>query len=234
MLAMPVSAFLIGVSLPSMKDIKHLIIKDIMLEWKQKYTINGILLYIVSTIFLCSLAFEGLLEPRTWNALFWVVLMFAAVNAISKSFIQESSGRQVYYYSLARPQSVILAKIIYNILLMMALSILFFLVFTLFLGNFVQNKGLFFLSVIIGSMGLAALFTMISAIASRTSNNFALMAILGFPIILPLLLLLMKISRTALQSDSWTGTGGLIGAMCGINLIIILLSYLLFPYLWRD
>ena len=99
-----------------MKAIQHLILKDILLEWKQKYAINGILLYIVSTIFLCSLAFEGLLEPKTWNALFWVVLLFAAVNAISKSFVQESLGRQVYYYSVSKPQDIILAKIIYNIL----------------------------------------------------------------------------------------------------------------------
>ncbi len=217
-----------------MKIVQHLVKKDILLEWKQKYAINGILLYIVSTIFLCSLAFEGLLEPRTWNALFWVVLLFAAVNAISKSFVQESPGRQIYYYSLARPQDIILAKIIYNILLMIVLSILFFVIFTLFLGNFVSNPGLFFLSFLIGSAGLASLFTMISAIASRTSNNFSLMAILGFPIILPLLLLLIKISRIALNTSGWEGTGGLIFAMAGINVVIIVLSYLLFPYLWRD
>ncbi|MCX6271348.1 MAG: heme exporter protein CcmB [Bacteroidetes bacterium] len=217
-----------------MKAIRHLILKDILLEWKQKYAINGILLYIISTIFLCSLAFEGLLEPNTWNALFWVVLLFAAVNAISKSFVQENPGRQVYYYSVARPQDIILAKIVYNILLMCVLSILFYIIFTLFLGNFVQNQVLFFLCFFIGSIGLASLFTMISAIASRTSNNFALMAILGFPIILPLLLLLIKISKTAIQQASWQGTGGLIVAMTGINLIIIVLSYLLFPYLWRE
>ncbi len=205
-----------------------------MLEWKQKYAINGILLYIISTIFLCSLAFEGLLEPRTWNALFWVVLLFAAVNAISKSFVQESPGRQIYYYSMADPQSIILAKIIYNILLMIVLSILFFIVFSIFLGNAVQNQFLFFITYLLGGMGLASLFTMISAIASRTSNNFSLMAILGFPIILPLLLILIKTSKKAIMSTGWESSGGLILSMIGINIIIIILSYLLFPYLWRD
>lgn len=217
-----------------MEEIKHLIVKDVMLEWKQKYAINGILLYIVSTIFLCSLAFEGLLEPRTWNALFWVVLLFAAVNAISKSFVQESPGRQLYYYSVAKPQSIIMAKILYNMLLMVVLSFLFFIVFSLFLGNFVQNQVLFFLAFILGGAGLASLFTMISAIASRTSNNFSLMAILGFPIILPLLLILIKISKYAITSPSWEGTAGLIFSMLGINVIIVILAYLLFPYLWRD
>ncbi len=217
-----------------LKEIRYLILKDMMLEWKQKYAINGILLYILSTIFLCSLAFEGLLEPDTWNALFWVVLLFAAVNAVSKSFVQEAPGRQLYYYSLARPEAVILAKIIYNVLMMLLLSLLFHIIFTLFLGNFVKNPLLFFLAVVTGSMGLAALFTMISAIASRTNNNSALMAILGFPVILPLLLLLIKTSRAAIHHMSWEGSGLWLLSLGGIIIIIITLSTLLFPYLWRE
>jgi len=125
------------------QEIKTLLIKDIRLELKQKYALNGILLYIVSTIFLCYQAFENKLEPAGWNALYWVILLFAAVNAISKSFVQENTGRQLYYYSLASPQGIILAKILYNMLLMMALSILFFFIYILFLGSFIVNYGLF-------------------------------------------------------------------------------------------
>ena len=215
-------------------EIKQLVIKDIRLEMKQKYAINGILLYIVSTIFLCSLAFERIVMPVTWNALFWVILLFAAVNAVSKSFIQESPGRQLYYYSLASAQAIILAKMIYNVLLMIVLSILFFAIFTLFLGNYIENQGLFFTTMLLGGIGFAALFTMVSAIASRTNNNFALMAVLGFQIILPLLVLLIKVSKTALTDTGWNSVAPSLVALLGLNLIIIVLSGLLFPYLWRD
>lgn len=216
------------------KEIQVLFLKDIRLELKQKYALNGILLYVVSTIFLCYLAFENKLEPASWNALFWVILLFAAVNAISKSFVQESTGRQLYYYSLASPQGLILAKILYNILLMIVLSIIFFAIFILFLGSFIVNYGLFLLTFILGSIGFASLFTMISAIASRTSNNFSLMAILGFPIILPLLLIVIKASRYALTTGGWEQGLQQLIALAGINIIIIVLSFLLFPYLWRD
>ncbi len=215
-------------------EIKHLVIKDIRLELKQKYAINGILLYIVSTIFLCSLAFERIVMPVTWNALFWVILLFAAVNAVSKSFIQESQGRQLYYYSLASAHAIILAKMIYNILMMIVLSVLFFGVFILFLGNYIENQALFFTTMLLGGIGFAALFTMVSAIASRTNNNFALMAVLGFPIILPLLVLLIKVSKSALLDSGWSGALPSLAALSGLNIIIIVLSGLLFPYLWRD
>jgi heme exporter protein B len=216
------------------KEVGTLLLKDIRLELKQKYALNGILLYIVSTIFLCHLAFDNKLEPQALNALFWVILLFAAVNAISKSFVQENAGRQLYYYSLASPQGIILAKTIYNMLLMTALSVLFFVAFSLFMGSFVVNYGLFALSFFLGSLGFASLFTMISAIASRTSNNFSLMAILGFPIILPLLMLVIKVSRYALFDNGWAQVIPQVLALGAINVIIVVLSFLLFPYLWRD
>lgn len=217
-----------------LKEIKILVIKDIRLEYRQKYAINSIFLYIISTLFLCSLAFGGIIEPVTWNALFWVILLFAAVNAISKSFTQESQGRHGYYYTMAGAPAIILAKLIYNNLLMLVLSLLFILVFTLFLGNFVENPVLFYTCILLGSSGFASLFTMVSAIASRTNNNFALTAVLGFPIIVPLLVLLIKVSKQSLTLQTGIAVWPGLLALAGLNLIIILLSGLLFPYLWRD
>jgi heme exporter protein B len=76
--------------------------------------------------------------------------------------------------------------------------------------------------------------TMVAAIASRASQNFSLMAILSFPIVLPLLATLMKISGMAMQSMEWTGLGGFILILLTIDVAVIMLAYLLFPYLWRD
>ena len=98
-------------------QIKFLLKKEILLEWRSKYALNGILLYVISTVFVCYLSFKTT-PPLVWNALFWIILLFAAVNAIAKSFMQESKGRLLYYYQIACPQAIILAKIIYNILLM--------------------------------------------------------------------------------------------------------------------
>jgi heme exporter protein B len=51
-------------------EIKHLIGKEIRLELKQKYVLNGILLYLISTIFVTYLAFERIVDSDTWNSLF--------------------------------------------------------------------------------------------------------------------------------------------------------------------
>jgi heme exporter protein B len=224
----------ISESLMLYTEIKYLIGKEIKLELKQKYVLNGILLYLVSTIFVTYLAFDRIIDTDTWNSLFWIILLFVAVNGISKSFIQESPARHLYYYTIASPQAVLLSKVIYNLLLMTILSVLSFVVFLLLMGNLVVNIPLFLTTLILGSLGLASILTMVAAIASRASNNFSLMAILSFPIVLPLLGTLMKVSKSALSAAQWSGNYGFIIILLTINVAVIILAYLLFPYLWRD
>ncbi len=216
------------------RELTHLFLKEIRLELKQRYVLNGILLYLVSTVFVTYLAFTGSITSETWNSLFWIILLFVAVNGISKSFVQESPARHLYYYTIASPEAVILSKILYNLLLMTILSVLSLFFFVLLMGNMIQNPALFLTALILGSLGLSSVLTMIAAIASRASNNFSLMAILSFPIVLPLLMTLMKVSGSALTSGSWNGAFPLIVILLIINIAVILLAFLLFPYLWRD
>ena len=77
------------------KEIRALILKDIRLEWRQRYSFSGILLYLAATIFLVYISFIEI-EPNTWITLFWIILLFTAVSAVAKSFMQESRGRMLY------------------------------------------------------------------------------------------------------------------------------------------
>src|SRR5690606_4438983 len=213
-------------------QVKQLIYKEIVLEWRSKYAINGILLYVVSTIFLCYLSFKEV-DPITWNTLFWIILLFAAINAISKSFVQESRGRQLYYYTLASPKAIILAKIIYNVLLMLLLGTSAILVYTVVFKNPVGDPLFYFLAVLIGSVSFSSVFTMISAISSRAGNNGALMAVLSFPVIIPLLILLIKFSKNAMDGLDRSVSMDEIGVLAAINVIVVTVSLLLFPFVWR-
>jgi len=215
------------------KQINYLIAKEIKLELRNKYALGGILLYVISTIFVSYLCFKQIVTPATWNALFWIILLFASLNAVAKSFITETKGKLLYIYSLVSPQAVIISKIIYNSLLLLVLSGLCLVVYCLFIGNKIQDMPLFLLTLTMGSFGFSSLLTMVSAIASKSGNNFTLMAILSFPIILPLLMVLIKLSKNALDGLEKWDVQYLLILLC-INMIIIALSYLLFRYLWRD
>ncbi len=216
------------------QELKALLIKEIKLEFRHKYALNGIVLYVISTVFVSYLSFKQIIDPATWNALFWIILLFASINAISKSFMQDSKGLLLYYYTLTDPQTFILSKIIYNALLMLFISLICYGCYSLFIGNLVLNQLLFISSFVIGSVGISSVLTLISGIASKTNNNFSLIAVLSFPIMMPLLLTLMKVSRYAVDGIALSVTYKYLLVLGLLDLIVLLLSYILFPYLWRD
>ena len=215
------------------QQIKFLILKEMKMELRNKYALGGILLYVVSTVFISYLSFKQIINAPTWNALFWIILLFASVNGVAKSFIGETKGRLLYMYTLASPQAIIISKIIYNSLLLLVISGLCLFVYSVFVGDLVQDMPLFLLTLLLGSFGFSSLLTMVSAIASKTSNNFTLMAILSFPIMMPLLMVLLKLSKNAIDGLERWDTNYLL-VLLFINVIIAALSYLLFRYLWRD
>lgn len=219
----------------------YLFKKEILLEWRSKYAFNGVLLYIVSTVFICYISLK--ITPGfsgsngysvVWNVLFWIIILFASVNAIAKSFMQESKSRLLYYYTIASPQAIILSKTLYNILLMALLSTLALVVYLVFFPNTLGDPLLYFLAVLLGSLSFSTIFTMISAIASKAGNNGTLMSILSFPVIIPVILVLIRLSKEAMDGLDRSQAYGNIGVLCAINAIVIATSLLLFPYLWRD
>lgn len=220
-----------------MQELKALIEKEIRLEWRQRYALNGMILYIVSTVFVCYMSFalksKGM-EPITWNTLFWIILLFTAVNSITKSFTQERAGRQLYYYTLASPQGIILSKIIYNIVLLLALSLIGLFIYIIFLGNPVQNLLMYLTAVVLGSIGFSSTLTMVAGIASKAENTSTLMAVLSFPIILPMLSMLIRLSKNAMDGLEWNTSFDEILILLAIDAIVITISYLLFPFLWRS
>lgn len=216
------------------RQVRFLISKEITLEWRSKYALNGILLYVVSTVFVCYLSFREISSPPTWNALFWIIMLFASVNAITKSFIQESRARQLYYYTLTSPQAIIISKIIYNIMLMLLLAVIALGFYVLVFKNPIGDPMFYLLSVLLGSISFASVFTMISGIASKAGNGSALMAVLSFPVVIPLLIVLIKLSKNAMDGLDRSVSWDEIGVLVGINVIVITSSLLLFPFLWKD
>jgi heme exporter protein B len=219
------------------REILALINKEITLEWRQKYAFNGILLYLGCTVFVCYLSFAvkgNNLTPSTWNALFWIIILFTSVNAIAKSFIQERPGRNIYYYTIASPTGIILSKILYNSVLMIVLSLVGFFFYALVLGNPVQDKMLFIWNISLGALGFSTTLTMISGIASKANNSSSLMAILSIPVIIPMLLLLIKISKNAIDGLDRSVSMDDLLILASVNVLIGAISYILFPYLWRS
>lgn len=216
------------------KQILALLKKDLLLERRQQHTLYGILLYIVSTIYVIYLTLDDP-DAATWNAIFWITQLFICINAVAKSFLQEARGRMLYYYTITSPVAFILSKLLYNAILMIAMSIINLMIYTAMLGNPTTNFLSYSAIGILGGCGLGIIFTMLAAIASKALQQASLMAILGFPLILPQLMILVRLSKTALGEIFRNGIPlQMISLLLAFDILIIILSVILFPFLWKD
>jgi len=213
--------------------ILNLFKKDLLLEIRMQYTFYGILLYVASTIFVLYLAMERP-EEKIWNGLFWMIQLFICVNAVAKSFLQENRGRMLYYYTLSGAKDFVLAKLFFNAALMIIMSLVSLLLFLLLMGNVLVHPWLFAGIVCLGACSLSFVFTFLAAIAARAQQNAALMAILGFPLIIPQIMLLMKLSTIAFSDVIQSGLTQIILLLTGLDVMIVVLAVILYPFLWKE
>jgi len=208
--------------------------KDVLLELRNKYALLGIFIYVISSVFICYLSFGFIAEEKVKVALFWLIVLFAIINAVIKSFSSDLNQLKLYYHTLTKPVNILFAKILFNALLALAIGIINLLAFYFLFENFQVQLSLFMATFFLGTIALSSAFTVVSSIASQATNGAALTAILGFPVIAPIIILIVQLSNESINmhsiADEWE-------MLCGLTLMIVVtkaLGYLLFPYLWRD
>ncbi|MAN01609.1 MAG: ABC transporter permease [Owenweeksia sp.] len=207
---------------------------NITLEWRQRQSILAVLLYVLTTTYLSYLVFNGIISSETWNALYWIILIFAAVQAAFRSFQNEADRRFLLYYSLVPPRVLVIGKTIYNFFYLLVIGLVTFALFLFLLGNIVADPLAFVVLVVLASAGFACILTFVSGIAAKAGDNPALPAILSIPLLYPQVLALSRTSIRALTGFSWSVNGPVLLVLLLLALVSLLLSYLLFAYLWRD
>jgi len=221
-------------------SVKAILLKDLIIEFRNRYVLGGILLYVFSSVLVIYFALQynnsiQELSPVIWSVLFWLIILFSSVNAIANSFFREPEGRFYYYYWLISPHALILAKLCYNFIFTLALSLLTFGIFSLMVNDPVINYPVFLITIVLGGTGYSFLFTTMSAIASRAGNNATLMAVLGFPLVIPLIIFLTKLSGAAIAAPGFSEeTVKNIKMLLAFNIVQPTLALILFPYIWRD
>lgn len=207
--------------------------KDLTAEWRHKHMLFGVLLYVGSTVFIIY-GMAGKPEPTVWNVLFWVSQLFAAVNAAARSFLADNAARFRYYATLVPPRTYFLSKLVYGLVLQLLVTTVSIGLFALLLGLPLYRPFEFLLTAFLGSLSLSLVFTFLSAIASRAGGNAALMAILGFPVLLPVLMILGKMALAGLSATIAPGWWSLVASLAGLDLLMLALGVVLFPVLWTE
>lgn len=217
-----------------MHGILILVRKEFLIEIRRRSSVAGIFLYLLSAVFVTYLAFGRIISFDVWNALFWIINLFSIVNVAAGSFSAEPSGRMLYYYTLSSPRSIILSKLVYNLMMAVVTSMTGLVVFILFFGGEEVPFLLYAIGILLGSSGFACIVTMMSALAAPSGGSSSLVSVLSFPLMLPMLISAIKASRIVIESGF---SVNLLLYWIVLLLLIVITGYLavlLFPFLWKE
>ena len=219
-----------------LKNIFTILYKDYRIELSQSHLFFSVVLYLLSSIYIIYLAFQplGVSNIETWVSIFWVIILFGAITVVSKSFFQESYKRNYYYYYLFTPDELIFSKLIYNFIFLFFVSIFSFIFFSFFIGNIIQSPIFFVTLLLLGSLSISNCLTLVSAIGYQVKNNSIIISVLSFPVIIPILLILIKISKLSSSEFSFNLIQDDIYLLILLNIIMISITKILFNFLWRN
>lgn len=217
-----------------MKQVLAVIFRNLKSDFKDPNSIFGSLLFLISSLFVCYISINRIASIPTWVALFWIIVIFASFNAVAKSFVQETRDKMIYIYSLMSPAQFIIGKMLYNGLLLILMSLIAILIYSGLFEMAIGNLPMLLIGILLGSACIGMILSLLSSIASKASGNLTLMAILGLPIMLPLILTATKFTKNAVDGLDWSIQYKYLIVLIGLNIVCGALSVVLFPYLWRE
>jgi heme exporter protein B len=211
--------------------------KDWRSELRTRYAISALVMFVVTTIaiILFSLGTESA-QTDILSGMLWVVIFFAAMSGLSRTFVtEEERGTAMTLQLMAPPGAVYTGKLLFNLILVLGLNILTVVLYSIFISGFViRNFWIFGITIALGSVGFAAAATIIAAIIARANTKGTLYPVLSFPILLPLLLTVINATHLASEGAFVQEAYGEFQILVSYIVVVIAVSLMLFEYIWKD
>lgn len=214
-------------------------VREMRSELRSKQALNAVTLFAVCSIVAVSLGLGPLNRsaelPLIHAALLWIVLLFAAFTALARVFVVEEEQRTAAALRLAAPpHAVFLGKFLFNIALLVGLTVVVALLAVVLLRMQVRAPGPFVVILASGALALVCGTTLIAAIIARSSTRGALFAVLSFPLLIPMLVTAVRGTALALSGAGWERCVAPIQTLVAYAMAMVVASLFLFGVVWED
>lgn len=216
-----------------------IVVRDVRSELRTRYALNAMILFSVSTAMAVSLGagFIGLQrDPPAMiiqATLLWVAMLFAALNGLSRGFVQEEERRTILALRLAAPPlAVYLGKLCFNLVLLSILGGVTCILFLGFVRLQIGNLPMFVALLVTGNLCLATTTTLLAALIAQASFRSGLFAVLAFPLLVPVLLVSIHGTAQALAGTPWATGMPILQVLFAYAIAMFVASLMLFRFVW--
>ncbi|MBI3909945.1 MAG: heme exporter protein CcmB [Armatimonadetes bacterium] len=226
--------------------------KDLLSELRTRYALNALLVFALTTLLLVAMTVvtqgQGLTRlpggevgqtaarATLLAGLLWIILFFSGMSGLARAFVKEEEARTAPALRLAaQPLAVFFGKMLFNVALLVAMALLIVPLFVLFLKPDVKDGALLLAETVLGSASLACVTTILGAIVARAESRASLFAALAFPIVLPVLVIVVNGTAAAFAGGppSEEARNQLVGLVSYVVMLVTLSAWL-FEQVWRD
>jgi heme exporter protein B len=220
--------------LPLAKAVWSVFYKEAMCELRTRYALSALLMFALVALSCISMAIGPVtLPPALTAALLWIVMFFCAMAGLARVFVQEQESGTLFTLRIYTPgQAVLLGKLLFNIMMLLALSAVIIPLFIIFFNVTIELWGSFGCILLLGDIGIAAAATLTAAMVIHAQGKSALFSVLTFPVLLPQFLSVITATAGILSGSD--PDFSVMSFMFGYDVVIIAAASLLFDYIWYD
>lgn len=217
-------------------EAQAILAKEWRCELRTRYALNTLGLFALTTLVVVSSALGPLgissgERESLLPVLLWLILLFAVSAGLPRTFVYEDETHTATALRLAAtPSAVFCGKQLYAVAIVVALELLVTPLFLAMMQLAVPEPGLLIAALAVGGYGLATGSTLVAVIISQARGRGTLFAVLAFPILLPLLLFAVELTRHAIA-----GTPGddVFRALLLYDGALTVAAFMLFPVIWN-
>lgn len=219
-----------------LQGVTAVLAKDLQTELRSRYAINTVLAFVGASLLLILFALNAeQLPPTPKSAIVWIVILFAALSSLSRSFVMETDGHTFDLLRLhSKASEVFVGKLCYNYLFTLSVNLATFLIYIFLLGMPIADGLAFLLMIILGTAGLSGIATMLGAIVSQADRKGAIFSVLSIPLLFPLILILVRTTKAALLEGFTENYINDFWALFGYAGVTITAGVLLYDYIWEE
>lgn len=211
--------------------------KELAVEFRTREALSAMLVFALLVLVIFNFAFElqGIDIKVLGPGILWVAFCFSGILGLGRSFARERDKGSMDGMLLAPVDrgAIYLGKAAANFLFIVIMEAVTLPLFVILFNASVEWFPLVGY-ILLGTIGFAAVGTLLSAIAASTRMREVMLPVLLFPVLIPLLVASVKITQGAFQNLPLSDYQGWLNLLIAYDVIFLVVAYLTFEFVVEE
>lgn len=219
------------------RQVLAIVRKDLAMELRTKENLSAMIVFALIVLVIFNFAFElQVVDLRVVGpGVLWVAFTFSGILGLGRSFTAEKDKGSLEGMLLSPVDrgAIFLGKTISNFIFITAMQAVTLPLFAI-LNNIALPWFPLIPYIVLGTLGFAAVGTVLSAIAASTKMREVMLPILLFPVSIPLLMAAVKLTSGALQSLDFSQLAWWLNILVLYDVVFVVVAFWVFEYVVEE